>query len=402
MQPSDYAPWLNALSASLSPRDARLLALAAHTLTANILEGEDSQPLPWAPWRGIIPSPGSYRGIWNWDAAFHAVGVAHWDAVLAREQIRILLDAQLPSGALPDVIFADGRVVTSFGKPPVMPWALAWVDGIAPDLDFLAYAYPKFVAYEQHWRAARMQDGLFFYDSADEDPEQRDLHARLESGWDNSVRWDKGARRLWPADLNGYMVLLYRALAYFAWRLGKPGEKGRYEAEAARLGERIETQLFDPARGCYLDRDRFTGEFSPVQSPACFIPLYIQTASPQHAKRMAQIAADPDKFYPWIPTVAYDDPEYVSSAYWRGPSWLNTAYFAAKGLKDYGFHATADAIRETVLNGCDAQGDALYEYYDSRAGQGLGARQFGWSAAFVINFILDWNGTQPGEGAHTL
>ena len=45
-----------------------------------------------------------------------------------------------------------------------------------------------------------------------------------------------------------------------------------------------------------------------------------------------------------MPTVSFDNPEY-STDYWRGPTWLNVAYFAAKGLKNYGFEV-ADKIKE--------------------------------------------------------
>lgn len=91
-----------------------------------------------------------------------------------------------------------------------------------------------------------------------------------------------------------------------------------------------------------------------------------------------------------MPTVAYEDPQYESSRYWRGPTWLNTGYFAIKALKDAGFRDLAESMRQTLLDACARNEDHLYEYYDSKTGQGLGARQFGWTAAFVILFILDW------------
>lgn len=385
-----YDSWLKQYQPDFNPRDYRLLERAAHTLTANILVPTESQPLPWSPLRGIMPSPGTYRGVWNWDAAFHAVGVAHWDLDLAKEQVKILLEAQLPSGALPDVIFEDGRVVKTFGKPPVMPWADAWIDQVSPDDAFAAYVYPRFTAYEQHWRQSRMKNGLFHYDSAEDDPQQREQHARLESGWDNSVRWDQGARSLWPVDLNCYMVMVYRSLAYFAWRLGHAVDKGRWEARAEELSTRINQQLYDASRQAYLDRNTETGEFSPVFSPACFMPLYIQIAPTEQARSMAEHAANPQKFYPGMPTVSYDHPVFDSAGYWRGPTWLNTAYFALKGLKDYGFRDLAESMRQVLLDWCSQDPELLYEYYDSKTGKGLGARQFGWSAAFVILFLLDW------------
>lgn len=92
-----------------------------------------------------------------------------------------------------------------------------------------------------------------------------------------------------------------------------------------------------------------------------------------------------------MPTVAYDDPAYTSGGYWRGPCWLNTAYFAVKGLKNAGSTGLAESYRQTILDWAAREPDCLYEYYDTRSGQGLGAKQFGWSAAFVIAFILDWD-----------
>ncbi len=379
----------------LSKRDRELFWRARETLQANILaESETStHPLPWHPWRGICPSPFEYRGMWNWDSAFHAVGVSRWDPELAREQMRIFLDAQLPSGGLPDAILEDGTVIDAFGKPPVMPWATAIVDRRDPNDAFLSFAYNRFVAYETHWRRDRGgdADGLFHYDSLANDPEQKLTETKYESGWDNAVRWDNGIFELWPIDLNCYMVTLYRALAYMAERLSLPGQKKAWDERAKQLATRINAQLYDQDRGAYLDYNRHARQFSDVFSPASFMPLYIRIATRERAERMAALARDPKKLFPGIPTVAYDDPAYCSTGYWRGRTWLNVAYFALKGLKFYGCDAVADACRETILNWCHKNGDAIYENYDSRSGKGLGTKQFSWSAVFIIEFTLNWN-----------
>ena len=49
-----------------------------------------------------------------------------------------------------------------------------------------------------------------------------------------------------------------------------------------------------------------------------------------------------------MPTVAYDHPRYESGGYWRGPSWPETTYLAAKGLKFYGYHKTAVDERDNA------------------------------------------------------
>lgn len=106
---------------------------------------------------------------------------------------------------------------------------------------------------------------------------------------------------------------------------------------------------------------------------------------------MARLAADPKNLFPGMPTVAYADPRYESGGYWRGPSWPETTWFAAKGLKFYGFEDTAEALRQNTLNWCAANPDALYEYYDSKSGKGLGTPQLACTGAFSIEFILNWN-----------
>ena len=37
-----------------------------------------------------------------------------------------------------------------------------------------------------------------------------------------------------------------------------------------------------------------------------------------------------------------------------------------------------------------AEKEIIFEYYDSITGKGLGAKQFAWSAAFIIEFILNF------------
>ena len=84
------------------------------------------------------------------------------------------------------------------------------------------------------------------------------------------------------------------------------------------------------------------------------------------------------------------NPEYKASEYWRGPTWLNTASFAATGLKNYGYIELAEKIKNNVLEVCANEKEIIFEYYDSITGKGLGAKQFAWSAAFIIEFIVNF------------
>ena len=92
-----------------------------------------------------------------------------------------------------------------------------------------------------------------------------------------------------------------------------------------------------------------------------------------------------------MPTVAYDHPRYESGGYWRGPTWPETTYFAAKGFKACGFGNLAKAVRQNFLDWCANNTDTFYEYYDSNSGKGLGEPQYSGTAAFIIEFILNWD-----------
>lgn len=378
--------WLAKVAETVTPAQADLLKRAQATMLGNIVQCD-----AWKPYRGIMPSLGTYRGVWNWDSAFHAVGLSQWDPAFAREQFEILFDKQQPSGMLPDVIWENGSMVIDFSKPPVMAWAAAVVEHRSPDTGSLGRLYAKLVRMGEFWENERggKTDGLFFYAGA---------HAGYESGWDNAIRWDGGYqqsasddKRLWTIDLNCYMVSHYRGMAYLAEQLKLSDDQAKWLEEADALSRRINERLWDEQLESYVDRDRLTGKSSPVLSVACFMPLFIHIAPPERAAKMAKLAADPRKFYPGMPTAAYDTPGFDPRAMWRGPAWLNTSFFALKGLKDYGYAELADAMRGTLLGWVAGDTSSIREYYHPVTGEGLAALGFAWSAVFTIAFILDWN-----------
>ncbi len=370
--------WLERQKGKVSARDATLLRRSQETLYANILDGQ------WRPLRGICPSPFRYRGVWNWDAAFHALAISRWDAKLAREQIQVFLDRQLPSGGFDDVVWEKAGAVEAFGKPPVLPWVAAIIDRRCPDDEYLKRVYPKFAANAKFWERKRggEKEGLFHYGGSG---------PNMEAGWDDSVRWDHGCDNLWTIDLNCYMIMAYRSLAYMADRLGLPGPRRQWLAKADALGKRVNEALWSDAEKAYVDRDRTTKKFSGVLTPASFMPLYVAVATPERAAAMHRLAKDPKKFFPGFPSVAYDNPQFKSDGYWRGPAWLNINYMALVGLKRYGYKETAQACREQLLAWCQQNQDYLWEYYDSKSGKGKGAPQYGWTAAFVIELISNWD-----------
>ena len=149
--------WLRSLKGSVTDRELELLGRASKILEGNIVCDRKTQ---WYPFRGMVPSKDVFRGIWNWDSAFHAVGVCRWDPILAQEQFKTMFRFQRADGLLPDVAWQDAeKVENEYGKPPVWAWAVEVMDKAYPDTEFLKYAYTRLIRYET--LSCRTPRGMF-------------------------------------------------------------------------------------------------------------------------------------------------------------------------------------------------------------------------------------------------
>lgn len=340
----------------------------------------------WSPYRCLTPDNNKFRGIWNWDSAFHAIGLARWDTELAKENILGFLKFQKEDGMLPDVIRENGEIVDKYSKPPVFAWATEILFSRGADKDFVNEVYPKLVLNAQWWEKNRLYEGLFFYDSADKDSEQYQLHVQYETGWDNSARWDYPANEYWAIDLNCFMVMCYTSLSNLALIIENKEDSLKWQKKSNDLSSLINEKMWSKENKWYSDVNRFTNEISDTLTPASFMPLYIKIASEEQADSMRHIAEN--NFKCQMPTVSFDNKAY-SNDYWRGPTWLNVAYFAAKGLRNYNFEV-AEKIKKSILDMCDGNKDGIYENYNSITLEGQYCNSFGWSCVFILEFILNF------------
>ena len=132
----------------------------------------DDSSYPWGRYRMISPEKVGFGGVWNWDSAFHAIGMLSIDEELAKEQILGFLQFQLEDGMLPDRIRANGDVGTYSSKPPVMADAAWQVYHKTQDMNFLKQVYPMLVKNTEFWERERCIDGLFHYDADKSDNEK--------------------------------------------------------------------------------------------------------------------------------------------------------------------------------------------------------------------------------------
>ena len=392
--------WLKRYENTVSDRDYRILDKASRILVQNVAPNKEG--VLWNPYRAITPSmtrrPNKpewvyFGGIWNWDSAFHMVGVSRFDKRLAQEQMEAFFLFQKENGMLPDVIRLpehNNQIMDQYGKPPVWAWALEQLDRRQPDDEFLKKMYPKLVKNESFWRTERYndKDGLFFY-STSETGEKRDTYIRWESGLDDSVRFDdKNIEFLYPIDLNCFMISFYTSMSYLALRIGFSEDAKKWGQRKEKLTEKIQEILWSADDECFFDWNFKKKDFVRVITPAIYMPLWVGIATPEQATAVAKYAADPNKLYPCMPTVSFDHPKMNPTGYWRGSVWMNVAYFAIKGLYDYNFKSLAMDIRNTLLNWLDAD-KTIHENYNPITGEGKCNPEFSWSCVFAMEMILE-------------
>ena len=383
--------WLAQFYGKLPHAEYTIIDRAARSLEGNCGGIAGEMGGPWGDRRVARPSSTEvFRGIWNWDCAFMALAMAKWDVVLAREQVMAFVRLQRADGMYPDC-WKVGSNAPFWGctKPPVLSWAALECERYGHDEKFLKEAYLNLTNNTGWWSRQRRRQGdkLFHYDGESPDKEIRRQYAGWESGLDDSPRWDGRPWEMHPVDLNCFMVLNYRCLREMAAQLGNADDQARWARLERELAAEINARLWDVESGCYYDWDYVNGRYSRILTPVAFLPLYLGISSKDQAEKMARHA---ERLSPGWPTVAYDEPTYDPIGYWRGRTWINVAYFALKGLKEYGYGDLAERGRTELFDWMLRAPACFYENYNSKTGAPVGAMYFGWTNAFAIKFVLDW------------
>ncbi len=353
---------------------------------------------------GIIPSSAVtyFDGFWAWDSWKHAAALASIDGEMAEEQIFAMFDFQNDVGMVPDCVFPEAKNNNWRNtKPPLAAWAVWRIFEENSDTAFVRTIYPKLVKYHQWWYKFRDHDGngLCEYGSTDGTKKA----AAWESGMDNAVRFDdakmvRNKGKSWSlsqesVDLNSYLFAEKNYLAQMAELLGKSEEAKKFRAEAEELKQKIQSMMFDEKTGYFYDIDLNTKQIIPVQGPEGWIPLWARVATAEQAEAVKNVLTDTSKFATFVPfpTLARDN-EKFSLNYWRGPVWLDQAYFAIQGLKNYGYDELADEFTRQIfdrLQGLKDTDAPIFENYDPLTGKGLNAPYFSWSAAHLLMLLMD-------------
>ena len=381
---------------------AEVLAKAQLTLQNNwrIAAGE-------LKYEGLFPSYHYkwFNGFWSWDSWKHAVGLSHYNVNLAKNQMRVMFDFQNEDGFIVDCIFRDTSIESHNyrdTKPPLSAWAVVKIYRKDKDIEFIKEFYPKLKKYHEWWYEKRDhdQDGLCEYGSTDGSL----TAAKWESGMDNAIRFDdskilKNGENAYSldqesVDLNAYLYAEKLFLAELAEALNL-NDALSYKSDAEILKSKIQEQFYDDNDCWFYDTNIEGDTFIKGEGSEGWTALWANAATQEQAEAVKNQMMNPTKFFTKVPfqTMSADHPKFDPlKGYWRGPNWLDQAYFGVQGLRNYGFNKEANRVTIQIIEGANGilgKGESIRENYHPLTGEGLHAQNFSWSAAHIIMLLLE-------------
>jgi hypothetical protein len=330
-----------------------------------------------------------------WDSLFSSSALAAFHPEFAKGAIHTAFVRQdARDGSCPENKWnytVPQRHIRQYPQAPVGSWAVAhYLHQNPTDNQFLRDIYPTLRKNHEFWAN---------YSDADAD-------GLAEWRWsgqtaDNSPLYDavtpggvlRGCQWLPPIASVHLNCFLYRdadILKDFAEQLGET-------ADAAYFTSRKEA-LFDAlSRICLVEKERrfwdfnhATGTHTKVKTFYMFWPLFARLPLPQDwVKELIETELlHPAKFFGTIPfpSVAYDEPSYDPTGYWRGKAWPHISYWLIETLAHYGYRDSACEAADKILHWYAGQPGFLENMEtDPRLATATGHVDYNWgTAAFSL------------------
>jgi hypothetical protein len=354
------------------------------------------------PFAYTCPSPGRYPWQWYWDSCFTAIAGRRLDPTHPERELRSLLAAQREDGFIGHTIFWNTALsgtrrytynVTSPDAPmtaSIQPPMLAWAWSIAVGDP----AAEPGIRRHHEWLAEHRDlegDGLIWIVQPD------------ESGLDASPQFDA----IWghrAHGLAGFVLLVHRnrQLGYGLRRIDAAGgpvccevttnvlyNLSRQALGLPSLTDALIERTYDEPTGLFLPVARPRLDRRPPTTIAALTPLALPDLPEEIGRRLVEEhLLNRGSFWTAVPppSVSVADPSFSlrdtgsigQRRYWRGPTWINTAWLCWLGLVRLGYEQPAAELAHSLNDAVRRSG--LREYYDPYRGTGMGAVDFAWSS----------------------
>ena len=400
---------------------AELEAQARQILLGNLRRGVGD-------WNGkeysfVVPSLTGYPFQWFWDSCFHAIALTHLDPDQAKAELTTLLSGAQPDGFIPHIIFWEmekqpdflsrnivGMTSPYFSatiQPPIVAYAVERVYRATGDADFLNAALPVLTAYYRWLRYHRDpdEDGLIAViqpeeagtDCSPKYDEALGLEELSNQGFIAALRKVYAAykpmrgddRRILEADIFHFEDVLVNSIYAFSLRslarlLGESPEAEEFRREADKTRDALLEKCWNEEAGAFFDLSGVAEKQVEVVTISSLMPLALADLPRPIVERLVNDwVSNPAHFwlpYP-LPSVPASNPKFMPGNprgfIWRGPTWVNTNWFLSHSLRGHGYPELADTIVAKTHEAIELSG--FREYYNPYTGEGLGARNFGWT-----------------------
>lgn len=389
----------------------------------------------YAAWCGFefdftCPSMGTYPFQWFWDSCFHAIALSHVDVAKAEAELFSLIKNQHSDGFISHVTFWQrdayealvstydiafrNRYLSDEMQPPLLAEAVKAVASRGRGTSFLQEILPAVDRFYEWLHTVRnpFGDGLIRVLQPD------------ETGLDHSPIWDEvleitdeeheswvrgwhlicdpyetverdpkkmiAQNRFVVADVmfNTIYIENLRILGGLFLQIGDQTRANVYihRAEVARAC--LERLCWDETDGLYYDVNGRENAKMRVNTVSSLMPILLQDTEGETFDRILHHILDPEEYwakYP-IPSVAMNHPSYRpdtvgGNLVWRGPTWLSSNWYLARGMSRHGHTDLARLIAHQSLEMVKTSG--VREYYNPQTGVGHGALDFSWSTILI-------------------
>ena len=147
--------------------------------------------------------------------------------------------------------------------------------------------------------------------------------------------------------------------------------------------------LWDESTDQFYSRDFITHELLKEPTVAGLLPIYANGVAKNKVQKLVDLMRDHRQFWTHhpIPSVPLTSSYFDAHRYWQGPTWVNTNWLIIDGLNRHGHNELAKELKEKTIEMVKKSG--VFEYYSPLDGKPLGASDFSWTAALVIDLLTE-------------
>ena len=388
-----------------------------------------------ATWSGhdfdfTCPSSVTYPFQWFWDSCFHAIALSHIDLAKAEAEIKSLLKNQHDDGFVSHVTFwqrdSFEEMVSTYAiafrskylsdemQPPLLAEAVQAVAERGRGAEFINEVLPSVRRFYEWLHNVRnpFGDGLIRVVQPDEtgldhSPKWDELmniqdeeHDSWDRGWhsicDPYDKFNRDPKKM--IALNHFVVadvmvnVIYienlKVLAELCLQVKDEAGAAIYIARAAKARDSLEELCWDETDGLYYDVNGKENKKLRVNTFTSLMPLLLADLAPKKVEALMAHLLNPDEYWAEfpIPSTAMNHPTYRpetvgGNLVWRGPTWINSNWYLARGLMRHGRVDLARVIANQSILAMRKSG--VREYYNPQNASGRGAPDFSWSTILL-------------------